>query len=99
MSDRSKQARAKHDQGRMPRGTELLTALTLSLATPAFAADSVGPLAPGKPAGVKEAQIGQTGWILIGVGAVAAIAIGVASSSNGSPVGASPQVIVTATTI
>jgi predicted ester cyclase len=41
MSDRSKQARAKHDQGRMPRGTELLTALALSLATPAFAADSV----------------------------------------------------------
>jgi hypothetical protein len=41
MSDRSKQARAKHDQGRMPRGTELLTALALSLATPACAADSV----------------------------------------------------------
>ena len=41
MSDRSNQARAKHDQGRMPRGTELLTALALSLATPAFAADSV----------------------------------------------------------
>ena len=41
MSDRSKQARAKHDPGRMPRGAELLTALALSLATPAFAADSV----------------------------------------------------------
>ena len=41
MSDRSKQARAKHDQGRLRRGVELLTALALSLATPAFAADSV----------------------------------------------------------
>ena len=79
-----------------------LIAITLSttlLASTAFAADSVGPLAAGKPAGVKEAQITQTGWILIGVGAVAAIAIGVASSSNGSPVGATPPVAVTATTI
>ena len=41
MSDRSKQARAKQDQGRFRRGVELLTALALSLATPAFAADSV----------------------------------------------------------
>ena len=72
---------------------------TTLLASAAFAADSVGPLAPGKPAGVKQAQIGQTGWILIGVGAVAAIAVGVASGSNGSPVGNSPQLAVTATTI
>src|SRR3981189_3238311 len=41
MSDRSKQARAKQDEGRVRRGVELLTALALSLATPAFAADSV----------------------------------------------------------
>ena len=41
MSDRSKQTRAKQDQGRFRRGVELLTALALSLATPAFAADSV----------------------------------------------------------
>ncbi len=74
----------------------LSTTLTLSAA---FAADNAGPLAAGKPAGVKAAQIGQSGWILIGVGAVAAIAIGVASSSNGSPVGAQNNVQVTATTI
>lgn len=72
---------------------------TTLLASTAFAADSVGPLAPGKPAGIKQAQIGQTGWVLIGVGVVAAVAIGVASSSNGGPVGGSPQVAVTATTI
>jgi predicted ester cyclase len=41
MSDRSKQTRAKQDQGRFRRSVELLTALALSLATPAFAADSV----------------------------------------------------------
>ena len=51
---------------------------TTLLASAAFAADNLSPLAPGKPAGVKQAQIGQTGWVLIGVGAVAAIAIGVA---------------------
>jgi len=72
---------------------------TTLLASAAFAADSSGPLAAGKPAGVKEAQIGQTGWVLLGVGAVAAIAIGVASSSNGAPVGNSNQLAVTATTI
>jgi len=72
---------------------------TTLLASAALAADNVGPLPAGKPAGVKEAQIGQTGWILIGVGAVAAIAIGVASGSNGSPVGNAPQLAVTATTI
>ena len=72
---------------------------TTLLASAAFAADSSGPLPAGKPAGGKQAQIGQTGWILLGVGAAAAIAIGVASSSNGSPVGAAPQAIVTATTI
>ena len=79
-----------------------LTAVALSttlLTSAAFAADNAGPLAPGKPAGVKAAQVGQTGWILLGVGAAAAIAIGVASSSNGSPVGNSPQLAVTATTI
>jgi opacity protein-like surface antigen len=72
---------------------------TTLLASAAFAADNVGPLPAGKPAGVKEAQIGQTGWILLGVGAVAAIAIGVASSSNGSPVGQQNNLAVTATTI
>jgi hypothetical protein len=68
------------------------------LASTAFAADSAGPLAAGKPAGVKQAQIGQAGWILIGVGAVAAIAIAVASSSNGSPLGQQNNIAVTATT-
>src|SRR5882757_7088541 len=41
MSDRSKQARAKQDQGRLRRGVELVAALTLLLSTPAFAADGV----------------------------------------------------------
>jgi hypothetical protein len=80
--------------------TLIAVALSTTLfASAAFAADSAGPLAAGKPAGIKQAQIGQTGWILIGVGAVAAIAIGVASSSNGSPVAQQNNIAVTATTI
>lgn len=68
------------------------------LASSAFAADSMGPLAPGKPAGIKDAQLSQTAWIALGIVGVAAIAVGVASGSNGKPVGDSPQLAVTATT-
>jgi hypothetical protein len=78
-----------------------LIAIVLSsalVASTAIAAE-VGPLAPGKPAGVKQAQIGTTGWVLIGTAAIAAIAIGVASGSNGSPNGGSTPLAVTATTI
>ena len=74
---------------------------TTLIASAAFAADSSGPLPAGKPAGVKAAELGQTGWILIGVGALAAITIGVASGSNGSPTSGvqGQNISVTATTI
>lgn len=68
------------------------------IASTALAAD-VGPLTPGKPAGVKQAQMNTTTWVLIGAGVVTAIAIGVASSSNGSPVSGPQNVAVTTTTI
>ena len=74
---------------------------TTLIASTALAAD-VSPLTTGKPAGVKQAQdmnIGTTPWVLIGVGALAAIAIGVASSSNGSPVNGPLNLAVTTTTI
>jgi hypothetical protein len=74
------------------------TFIALALST-AFAAD-VSPLAPGKPASVKQAQeYNTTPWVLIGVGVVAAIGIGVASSSNGSPVNGPQNIAVTTTTI
>jgi hypothetical protein len=78
-----------------------LTAVVLSttlLASTALAGEA-GPLTPGKPAGVKQAQMGNTTWVLLGVGAAAAIAIGVASSSNGSPDQGKTNVAVTTTTI
>ncbi|HET7085676.1 MAG TPA: hypothetical protein VFI23_12945 [Rhizomicrobium sp.] len=78
----------------------ILTALVLSsvLAASAAMAGEVGPLAPGKPAGVKNAQMNTTAWVLIGTGVVTAIAIGVASSSNGSPLSGPVNVAVTTTT-
>jgi len=79
-----------------------LTAIVLSttlLASAALAGEAA-PLAPGKPAGVKQAQMmNETAWVLVGVGAVAAIAIGVASSSNGQPDQGKTNLAVTTTTI
>jgi hypothetical protein len=67
-------------------------ALSMTLiASTAFAGDAfagdVGPLATGKPAGVKKAQamnIGNTALIVIGGIVVAGVAIGLAVSSNGN---------------
>ena len=78
----------------------ILTAIALSsalTASAAMAAD-VGPLAPGKPAGVKQAELNTTTWVLLGAGAITAIAIGVASSSNGSPPSGPTNLAVTTTT-
>jgi hypothetical protein len=49
-----------------------------------LAADAAGPLAPGKPAGVKKAQVeDNTILYIIGAGAVIAGIVLVASNSNG----------------
>ena len=56
----------------------LVFALALVAASPLAAADDSGPLAPGKPAGVKEAQNNhQLEYILVGVSAAVAIGLGV----------------------
>ena len=77
-----------------------LIAIVLSsalIASAAMAAD-VGPLAPGKPAGVKNAELSTTTWVLLGTAGLAAIVIGVASGSNGSPTSGPTNVAVTTTT-
>ena len=73
--------------------------LSSTLLASAALAEQAAPLAPGKPAGVKQAQMGNTGWVLVGIGVVSAIAIGVASGSNGKPVSGPTNVAVTTTTI
>lgn len=79
--------------------TLIAVALSSTLIASAALAADVGPLAPGKPAGVKQAQVGTTGWVLIGAGVVAAIAIAVASDSNGKPTTGPVNLPVTTTTI
>lgn len=76
-------------------------ALSSALLASTAVASETGPLAPGKPAGVKQAQMemGTTGWVLVGIGVVTAIAVGVASGSNGSPLNGPQNLAVTATTI
>jgi hypothetical protein len=72
----------------------IAAALSLSLvASSAMAGTNSAPLAPGKPAGVKHAQVDTTALIVIvGIaGAIAAIALGTASSGNpGQPVPLTP---------
>ena len=78
----------------------IAAALSSTLIVSAALAADVGPLASGKPAGVKQAQeVGTTGWVLIGAGVVAAIAIAVASDSNGKPTTGPQNIAVTTTTI
>jgi hypothetical protein len=81
--------------------TLIALALSSTLIVSTAMAAEVAPLAPGKPAGVKQAQTGinTTGWVLIGTGVLAAIAIGVASGSNGSPTGQPTNVATTTTTV
>ena len=77
----------------------IAVALATTLVSSTVMAAELGPLAPGKPAGVKRAQLGTTTWVLVGAGALAAIAIGAASSSNGAPSQAATPLAVTTTTI
>lgn len=81
--------------------TLIAVALSSTLIASAALAADVGPLASGKPAGVKQAQMemGTTTWVLIGVGVVAAVAIAVASDSNGKPTTGPQNIAVTTTTI
>jgi hypothetical protein len=65
--------------------TAILLSASLLTSAVAVAAENVPPLAPGKPAGVHHAELSSTAIVLIGFGVAAAIAIGVASSSNGQP--------------
>jgi hypothetical protein len=68
----------------MFRMKSVVGAVTLAtiVATSAFAADT-GALAPGKPAGVKNAQV-STGFLIIGAASVAIIAAIAITVSNQS---------------
>jgi len=58
------------------------------LVSGAMAAGTSGPLAPGKPAGVRQAQEGNGTALIVIAGIVATgLAIGLATSSSGTPGG------------
>lgn len=79
--------------------TAMILSASLLASSAAIAADNAPPLAPGKPAGIHQAELTETHWVLIGFGVVAAIAIGVASGSNGSPVQPQTSLAVTTSTV
>jgi hypothetical protein len=79
--------------------TAIILSASLLASTVAVAAENTAPLAPGKPAGVRKADLSSTEMVLIGFVAVAAIAIGVAAGSNGSPVQPTNNLAVTTNTV
>ena len=79
--------------------TAMILSTSLLASSMAMAADNVGPLAPGKPAGIHKAELSTTTIVLIGIGVLTAIAVGVASGSNGSPVQPQNNLAVTTNTV
>jgi hypothetical protein len=73
------------------------TALALALTTGSLSAAEVGPLAPGKPAGVHNADFRGDTTLLIVLGVAVAIGIAVAASSGGGNSGGSTTTTVTGT--
>ena len=79
--------------------TAIFLSTSLLASSMAMAADNTGPLAPGKPGGVHQADLSTTDLVLLGFGVVAIIVIAVASSSNGSPVQPTNNLAVTTNTV
>jgi hypothetical protein len=71
----------------------IVTAIALSVSGMALAA----PLAPGKPAGVHAAQLGQKEWLVFGGIAVVAAAVLISQAGSGEhqPVVSSPPATLT----
>lgn len=75
----------------------LATSLIASSAFAGADLNSSAPLAPGKPAGVKQAQMhGALAWWLVGIGVVG-LGIGLVASGNGNS-SSTPATVATTTT-
>lgn len=81
--------------------TLIASALSVTLlVSGAMAAESTGPLAPGKPAGIKHAQeVNTTALVVITAIVVGGLAIGLATSSDGNPGGPVTLTTVPTTTV
>jgi hypothetical protein len=75
--------------------------LALALSTSAVLAADVGPLSPGKPAGVKRAQAGGNTilYVALGAAAIAGIAIAVSADDDAAPTPAPPATTTTTGTV
>ena len=72
----------------------IVTAIALSISGLAVA----DPLAPGKPAGVRAAQLGEKEWLVFGGIAVVAAAVLIANAGSGEhPAVVTPPITVTST--
>ena len=74
--------------------------LALALSTSAALAGDVGPLSPGAPAGVKQAQESDNIvlYSALGAGAIAGFVVALTSGSNSGPVQAAPTTTSIAST-
>jgi hypothetical protein len=74
--------------------------LALALSTSAALAGDLGPLSPGKPAGVKQAQVKDSTILygILGAGAVAGFLVALTSGSNSGPAVAAPSTTSIAST-
>jgi hypothetical protein len=78
-----------------------VTALTLALSASAAWANNSVPLAPGKPAGLQQAQLeGGTGMLVVAGAALVGITIGLATASDSAsqPTTTGPSTTSTSTT-
>jgi hypothetical protein len=71
--------------------------LALALSTSAALAGDVGPLSPGAPAGVKQAQMSDNTllYVVLGAAVVAGIAVAASSGSDAAPAAPSPTTTTT----
>jgi hypothetical protein len=75
------------------KAVALVSVITLSVSGMALAA----PLAPGKPAGVRAAQMGNTEWLVFGGLVAAGAIIAVASAGSGHDAVTAPPFTVVST--
>lgn len=76
------------------RAGAIVTVIALSLSTMAWA----DPLAPGKPAGVHAAQMGNKEWLVFGGIGVLAAAVLIANNGSGSHAAVTTQPITVVAT-
>ena len=83
----------------MRRSMISISAVAVLVVSSIYSVTYADPLAPGKPAGVRAAQMGNKEWLVLGGAAAVAAALAIASAGGGhSAVATQPITIVSPTT-